>query len=404
MTGKLVVWDQQYANTKGWSKVMDEATAAFEAAHKGVTIQHVAQTTDPVAYTQLLQAAFQAKAGPDIVMMQPAGDGVYIYKGALAPLEGYVAPALVKSMVGTADVSADGHLYGLPDGIQGMVIFYNKALFAKAGLDPNKPPTTVQEFMTDSAALKAAGITPIGSGNATGGDLMVWAYSTFNPSVATAKQALEVGQNKIKFTDPTVMDTMQKVVDIYKAGDFSAKINSQDLTAGAGEFTHGKAGMTIGIATILTYVADGNGDATVGGIGADNVGVIPTLGSPANYVPVGANVAWVVPKYSQHQKLASEYISYLSSVKVQQEMFNNFGWLPSNSKVDTTGGPAVKYPAMADMLKELLKAPVTQLPGHQLWKAPVATEFKKQMQTVLGGSASLKDAMAAVQAVQDQQG
>jgi ABC-type glycerol-3-phosphate transport system substrate-binding protein len=205
LTGKLVVWDQQYANTKGWSKVMDDATAAFEAAHKGVTIQHVAQTTEPAAYTQLLQAAFQAKTGPDIVMMQPAGDGVYIYKEALAPLESYVDPALVKSMVGTADTSADGHLYGLPDGIQGMVIFYNKALFAKAGLDPKKPPTTVQEFMTDSAALKAAGITPIGGGNATGGDLMVWAYSTFNPSFATAKQALQVGQNKIKFTDPTVM-------------------------------------------------------------------------------------------------------------------------------------------------------------------------------------------------------
>ena len=37
-------------------------------------------------------------------------------------------------------------------------------MFAAAGLDPENPPTTWQDFIAACDALKAAGYTPIGSG------------------------------------------------------------------------------------------------------------------------------------------------------------------------------------------------------------------------------------------------
>ncbi|CAN5347581.1 extracellular solute-binding protein [soil metagenome] len=397
----LVIWDQQLKNTNGWSDLMSGVDSAFEQAHPGVKIDHVGQTTDSAAYTQLLQAAFQAGSGPDVIMMQPANDGVYIYADALTPLDGIVKPDVLKQVVGLPDTTVDGKVYGIPSGIQSMVVYYNKALFAKAGLDPEAPPTDFKGLMDAAKALKAAGITPFAGGNGSTGDLSVWVYSNLFPELGTTQDALDVGANKIKFTDPVVVNTLQEYVDIYKEGYFDSGVLTKDLGAGIADFSAGTGAMSFNIATLLPYVADGNGDSTAGGVGADNLGVIPRLGD--NYVPVGAAVAWTIPSFSKNQQLAADYISELSSTKTQQAMFDNFGWLPANTAADTSGGPSLKYPAMKPMLDVLLKADKTQLPAHQWWKAPVATEYKKQMQAVLNGSVSLKDALAAVQAVQDQQ-
>lgn len=399
----LIVWDQQLDNTRGWSDVMDKVDSDFEAAHQGVTIDHVGQTTDSAAYTQLLQAAFQAKEGPDVIMMQPANDGVYIYADALAPLDELLDPDLIGKIVGLADTSVGGALYGVPSGIQSMVVYYNKALFAKAGLDPEKAPTDFDELMAAAAALKAAGIIPFAGGNGATGDLSVWAYSNLFPEIGTTKDALAVGDNTIKFTDPLVIDTLQEYQDILDAGYFDPGVQSKDLGAGIADFSSGVGAMSFNIATLLPYVSDGNGDPSAGGIGPENLGVIPQLGKPSNYVPVGAAVAWTIPAFSPHQTLAADYVAALSSTETQQAMFNGFGWLPANSDVDTAGGPSLTYPAMKPMLDVLLGSETTQLPAHQWWKAPVATEFKKQLQAVFNGSISLKDAMTAVQAIQDQQ-
>lgn len=399
----IVVWDQQLENTNGWAELMADVDAAFEEANPGVTIDHVGQTTDSAAHTQLLQAAFQAGEGPDVVMMQPANDGVYIYAEALAPLNDLIDKSVLDEMIGLADTSVDGQIYGIPSGVQSMVIYYNKALFAQAGLDPEAAPKDFDELMTAAAALKAAGITPFAGGNGATGDLSVWVYSNLFPGVGTTEDALAVGANEIKFTDSVVMDTLQQYVDIYEAGYFDAGVLSKDLGTGIGDFTAGQGAMSFNIATLLPAMADGNGDPTAGGVGIENLGVIPNLGDPANYVPVGAAVAWTVPAFSPNQELAAKYIETLSNAQTQQAMFDSFGWLPANTAADTSGGPSATYPAMPVMLDVILGGGDSQLPAHQWWKAPVATEFKKQMQAVLGGSITLEEAMTAVQAIQDQQ-
>jgi raffinose/stachyose/melibiose transport system substrate-binding protein len=58
----------------------------------------------------------------------------------------------------------DGKYYGVPWSWGAVGIFFNKALFAQAGLDPENPPTTWDEFLAAVQALKDAGITPIALG------------------------------------------------------------------------------------------------------------------------------------------------------------------------------------------------------------------------------------------------
>src|SRR5690554_3982536 len=53
--------------------------------------------------------------------------------------------------------NVDGKQYGIPLDNTMLGIYYNKDLFKKVGLDPERPPTTLREFEDAANKLKAAG-------------------------------------------------------------------------------------------------------------------------------------------------------------------------------------------------------------------------------------------------------
>ena len=65
-------------------------------------------------------------------------------------------------------------IWGVPLSAMNIQIYYNRVLFQKAGLDPDQPPQTWEEFMSVCQKLKSAGITPMIGGF---GDL--WVSQTF---------------------------------------------------------------------------------------------------------------------------------------------------------------------------------------------------------------------------------
>ena len=58
----------------------------------------------------------------------------------------------------------DGKIWGIPWYAVQQPITYNKTMFAKAGLDPENPPSTWAEFMNACEKLKSIGVTPYGLG------------------------------------------------------------------------------------------------------------------------------------------------------------------------------------------------------------------------------------------------
>ena len=44
----------------------------------------------------------------------------------------------------------DGAYYAMPTAVRALALFWNKTIFQQAGLDPNKPPQTLQELVTDA--------------------------------------------------------------------------------------------------------------------------------------------------------------------------------------------------------------------------------------------------------------
>jgi len=158
-----------------WQKLADE----YMAAHPNVNIEITVLENE--AFKTKLTTVMQSGDPPDI--FQSWGGGV---------MNEYANAGLLKDI--TADLDADGgawrdtfapgalgvysytdKTYGVPWDMGMIGFWYNKALFAEAGIDA--PPTTWTEFIADVEKLKAADITPIalGEGDKWPG-MHMWAY------------------------------------------------------------------------------------------------------------------------------------------------------------------------------------------------------------------------------------
>ena len=111
-------------------------------------------------------AAFRSSSAPHIVQMFEVGTGTMMAAGrAIRPVHELLSATGVS--IDFADYlppvrgyyqTADGRQMSMPFNSSTAVMFYNKDMFQRAGLDPNAPPKTWQEVEAAARKLKAAGI------------------------------------------------------------------------------------------------------------------------------------------------------------------------------------------------------------------------------------------------------
>jgi raffinose/stachyose/melibiose transport system substrate-binding protein len=145
-----------------WQALADEYTAM----HPNVTINITVLENE--AFKSRLVTVMQSGEPPDL--FQSWGGGV-LWTFADAGLVRNIAPELEGEWKDSFSAQAalelygqNGEYYGVPWTWGAVGMFYNKALFAQAGLDPDNPPATWDEFLAAVQALKDAGITPIALG------------------------------------------------------------------------------------------------------------------------------------------------------------------------------------------------------------------------------------------------
>lgn len=105
-----------------------------------------------------LQAAIPARRQPHLVMLEITRYGLFAERGALVPLEPFFereGPEFTGKIRPFAREAAlyKGKSYVLPFNVSTPLLYYNKDLFAAAGLDPEKAPRTWDELL--AAAQKA---------------------------------------------------------------------------------------------------------------------------------------------------------------------------------------------------------------------------------------------------------
>src|SRR5205085_10569555 len=97
---------------------------------------------------------------PDLMGMDLIYGPQFEKAGQLVDVTGQIAnlPEMKTISPGHLKVATwDGKLYGVPLYADVSALFYNKDLFEKAGLDPNKPPTSLAEIREYADKITALG-------------------------------------------------------------------------------------------------------------------------------------------------------------------------------------------------------------------------------------------------------
>ncbi|HEU4947336.1 MAG TPA: extracellular solute-binding protein [Kribbella sp.] len=165
---KIKIAYQQWGPGTVMKNFLNGAKAEFEAANQGSTVEIVPIVASENDYYTKLQLMMRSpNTAPDIVYEDTFLINSDITAGYLKPLDDYIKNwSDWSQFVDTAKGAAkgqDGKTYGIPDGTDTRALWYNKQIFAKAGLPADWQPKTWEDVLTAARAIKAKvpGVIPL---------------------------------------------------------------------------------------------------------------------------------------------------------------------------------------------------------------------------------------------------
>jgi raffinose/stachyose/melibiose transport system substrate-binding protein len=335
-----------------WQSVADD----FMKAHPGVKVEVSAVQNEELQKTKI-PVALQSGNPPDLFQQWGGGElAGQVEAGKVLDISDKVTEELGLIGGSAAGWQVEGKTYGLPFSLGVEGFWYNKALFAKAGI--TAPPANLTEFNDDVAKLKAKNIVPVVVGAKDQWPAAHYWYNLAlrNCSVDTMKKA---GVD-FTFTDPCFVkagEDLQKFIasDPFQKGYLGTSAQ-QGATSSAGMLANGKAAMELmghwnpGVMGGLTEDGKGLGD---------DLGWFPfpavegSAGDPAAALGGGDGFSCSYKAPPQ----CVDLLKYISSVEVQKK------FAESNSGLPVTKGSesGVTDPNMKTLLEFRNKASYVQL-------------------------------------------
>jgi sn-glycerol 3-phosphate transport system substrate-binding protein len=321
------------------------------------------------SYTETLTAAiaaFRAKQAPHIVQVFEVGTAnMMAAKGAVYPVYEVMADAKEpfdpKAFIGPVYgyySTTDGKLLSMPFNSSTPVLYRNKELMQKAGLDPNKPPTTWPELgeMAKKAVAAGAkcGFTP---------QWQTWTmienYGAWhNLPYATKANGFGGTDIELKFNDPARVKFIQMLADWSKDKTF---------VYGGRE---GKSTALFNAGDCVFHIASSASAAGIEkALGQDKVGIsmMPyspdVIAKPQNSIIGGATLWTLKGRPAGDYKGVAKFLSYLSSTPVQAKWHQETGYVPvtlAAADVTKKAGFYQKHPGRDIAVEELTLNPPTE--------------------------------------------
>jgi len=302
-------------------KSIEGAVANFNATHPNIHVKCVLVPGSETDITKLMTAV-AAGTGPDVYYLDRFTVAQRSHYGVLEPLDGYLTQlgvdikALKSKFFPFAikEATYNGKLYALPWDTDARVLYYNKKLFKKAGLDPNKPPRTIaelDEYAEKLTVKKGNRIIEIGFIPWRG---QGWHYTW---GWAFGGKFYDPALKKFTFADdPKILAALKwekTYADKYGIKNIDAFLSAYTAAAGGGAapidpFLIGKEAMRIDGNWFLSQIKQFAPKGFEWGM------------TPIPYPPYGErNSTWaggwslVIPKGAKHPKEAAEFMYYMAT-------------------------------------------------------------------------------------------
>ncbi|WP_327424253.1 extracellular solute-binding protein [Streptomyces sp. NBC_01527] len=294
--------------------------------------------------------------------------------------------------------SLDGKIYGVPmRGMQPVMLFYNKSLFAENKLEA---PKTWEDLQNAITTFKAKGITPFALGGADKWPELMWMeYLLDRIGGPEVFQKIQNGDTS-GWGDPAVLKAAQTVKDLVDQGAFGKNFNSVDYGNGGAPtlLNKGKAAMhlmgsweystQLGKApefakkdlgwTAFPTVAGGVGDA------AD------VVGNPTNY--------WSINARTKHKDAAIAFLKTMASQEYAKALVDN-GDIPTTSNAASMLSTSPNPQFANDQYSLVQKAPSFTLSWDQALESRYATPLLTELSKLFAGKSTPEQFVAAMKAV-----
>jgi multiple sugar transport system substrate-binding protein len=365
-------------------KQYDDNVKAFEKANPNITLKTSTTTYDATTFQTMLAGGNL----PDVLSVPFTEAKSLIANKQVANLTSALKSTGVDKIMNKTTTklvqASNGDVYAVPTTAYSIGLVYNRSLFTKAGLDPNKPPTTWAEVRTDAKKITdATGVAGYGqmATDNTGGWMFTAISYSYGGRIENAAGTKSVFDNA---KSTAALQTIQKM----RWTDGSVSSNSlYDQKGLYQDYAAGKIGMMIS-APDAYYTAvqqDGMSSADYG------VGPMPQGGGGTNGTMTGGSIQIVSPKATSAQQVAAvkwinynylrQYDNKATAVAVAKASVasNNPVGVPSLSVVSS--GTNAKY---LGWIKDQINVPSDNFTPYtdSLASMPVAPEPVKDAQEV----------------------
>ncbi|EJL58495.1 ABC-type sugar transport system, periplasmic component [Rhizobium sp. CF122] len=302
-----------------WKKIAEK----YEAEHPGVKIEM--QFLENEAFKAKLPTLLQSSDAPDLFFSW--GGGVLkqqLATGTLMDLTETMKAkdgAWLKSYnpASINGLSFEGKIGAVPYKMGTVSFFYNKQMFAKAGVDAASIKSW-DDYLVAVKKLKDAGIVPIAGGGGEKWPIhFYWSYLVMRDGGQKVFDAAKNGQGE-GFNDPAIIKAGEQLAELGKLEPFQPGYLGATWPQALGVFGDGKAAMILGFENTAANQRTNSGDAK--GLDPDNIGrfAFPAVSGGAGAITdtLGGLNGWAVTKKAPPETL--DFLAYLTNAENEREM------------------------------------------------------------------------------------
>jgi len=335
----ITVWETYAPATSQQSEfgAFNKSLTAFEAAYPWITVNVETQPFSSVV-SSFTEASLANKA-PDVVRLANDQIGAMVLAGYLTPINAYgntsfFGQYLPNAMKGVQYGKA-GDYWALPENINGLALYYNKALVPT-------PPTTTNQMITDAQAITktsasgqitTAGIV-CGCSGGFGGGYWWWPFlDGFGGSVFNSTGYPELNSTAAVAS----VEFLNSLVTQYKVMPPTLGYGTADTM-----FISGHAGMMINGPWDYANYETSNKTLSFG------VAALPTVSSTGQSIaPFLGSQDWAIASNKPTNEVAAswDFITFITNYNSQTNLVTLAGDLPSNAALSTsstvTGSPVL---------------------------------------------------------------
>jgi sn-glycerol 3-phosphate transport system substrate-binding protein len=379
---------------------VNEFAKGFNESQKDYRIVPVYKGQYPESMAAAI-AAYRSGNAPHILQVFEVGTATMMNaKSAIRPVgqvmresgEKFDPKVYVPSVAGYY-TTTKGEMLSLPFNSSTTVFYYNKDVFEKAGLDPNRAPATWPEVMAAAAKIKAAGASQC-------------AYTTGWPSWVHVEN-FSAWHNVPIATKENGMGGLDTVFEINSPLHVRHWANLKEWNS-KGYFTYGgrtneaEAKFYSGECAMLTSSSAAQANINRNAKFKYGVAFMPyyadVAGAPQNSIIGGASLWVMAGKPKDDYKGVAKFFTYLSDPQRQAEWHQKTGYLPitlAAYDITKASGFYEKNPGTDVSVRQMTnKPPTANSKGLRFGSfVQIRDMFQEEFENMLAGKQDAKTAL-----------